>query len=246
MVYISRREDSNMNNLREKLYEIADEEYRKFHSGLCPNVENIIGVRLPKLREIAKKIVKDNPIQFLEQYKCELYEEKMVYGLVIGYMKENFSTRLKYLDKFVPMIDNWAVCDCCASTYKFTSKNLKEMFEYIQKYVVSKNEFEVRFACIMLMDYYLIDEYIDRVFKIFNEIKLDKYYVQMGIAWAISVAFVKYEKKTRKFLENNSLDKFTFNKTLQKIIESNRVSKDVKVEMREMKNTFSLKNKHEL
>ena len=246
MVYISRREDSNMNNLREKLYEIADEEYRKFHSGLCPNVENIIGVRLPKLREIAKKIAKDNPIQFLEQYKCELYEEKMVYGLVIGYMKENFSTRLKYLDKFVPMIDNWAVCDCCASTYKFTSKNLKEMFEYIQKYVVSKNEFEVRFACIMLMDYYLIDEYIDRVFKIFNEIKLDKYYVQMGIAWAISVAFVKYEKKTRKFLENNSLDKFTFNKTLQKIIESNRVSKDVKVEMREMKNTFSLKNKHEL
>ena len=246
MVYISRREDSNMNNLREKLYEIADEEYRKFHSGLCPNVENIIGVRLPKLREIAKKIAKDNPIQFLEQYKCELYEEKMVYGLVIGYMKENFSTRLKYLDKFVPMIDNWAVCDCCASTYKFTSKNLKEMFEYIQKYVVSKNEFEVRFACIMLMDYYLIDEYIDRVFKIFNEIKLDKYYVQMGIAWAISVAFVKYEKKTRKFLENNSLDKFTFNKALQKIIESNRVSKDVKVEMREMKNTSSLKNKHEL
>ena len=246
MVYISRREDSNMNNLREKLYEIADEEYRKFHSGLCPNVENIIGVRLPKLREIAKKIAKDNPIQFLEQYKCELYEEKMVYGLVIGYMKENFSTRLKYLDKFVPMIDNWAVCDCCASTYKFTSKNLKEMFEYIQKYVVSKNEFEVRFACIMLMDYYLIDEYIDRVFKIFNEIKLDKYYVQMGIAWAISVAFVKYEKKTRNFLENNSLDKFTFNKTLQKIIESNRVSKDVKVEMREMKNTSSLKNKHEL
>ena len=246
MVYISRREDSNMNNLREKLYEIADEEYRKFHSGLCPNVENIIGVRLPKLREIAKKIAKDNPIQFLEQYKCELYEEKMVYGLVIGYMKENFSTRLKYLDKFFPMIDNWEVCDCCASTYKFTSKNLKEMFEYIQKYVVSKNEFEVRFACIMLMDYYLIDEYIDRVFKIFNEIKLDKYYVQMGIAWAISVAFVKYEKKTRKFLENNSLDKFTFNKTLQKIIESNRVSKDVKVEMREMKNTSSLKNKHEL
>ena len=246
MVYISRREDSNMNNLREKLYEIADEEYRKFHSGLCPNVENIIGVRLPKLREIAKKIAKDNPIQFLEQYKCELYEEKMVYGLVIGYMKENFSTRLKYLDKFVPMIDNWAVCDCCASTYKFTSKNLKEMFEYIQKYVVSKNEFEVRFACIMLMDYYLIDEYIDRVFKIFNEIKLDKYYVQMGIAWAISVAFVKYEKKTRKFLENNSLDKFTSKKTLQKICECNRVSKDVKVEMREMKNTSSLKNKHEL
>ena len=159
----------------------------------------------------------------------------MVYGLVIGYMKEDFETRLKYLDRFVPTIDNWAVCDCCCSTYKFTNKNLKEMFEYIQKYIVSKNEFEVRFACIILMDYYLVDEYIDTVFEIFNGIKLEKYYVQMGIAWAISEAFIKYEEKTRKFLKNNSLDKFTYNKALQKIIESNRVSKDVKAEMRGMK-----------
>lgn len=224
-----------MNNLREKLFELADEEYRKFHSGLCPNVNDIIGVRLPKLREVAKEVAKENPIQFLDEYKCEFYEEKMVYGLVIGYMKEDFETRLKYLDRFVPMIDNWAICDSCCSTYKFTNKNLKEMFEYIQKYIVSKNEFEVRFACIMLMDYYLVDEYIDTVFEIFNGIKLDKYYVQMGIAWAISVAFIKYEEKTRKFLNNNSLDKFTYNKALQKIIESNRVSKDVKAEMRGMK-----------
>ena len=159
-----------MNNLREKLFELADEEYRKFHSGLCPNVNDIIGVRLPKLREVAKEVAKENPIQFLDEYKCEFYEEKMVYGLVIGYMKEDFETRLKYLDRFVPMIDNWAICDSCCSTYKFTNKNLKEMFEYIQKYIVSKNEFEVRFACIMLMDYYLVDEYIDTVFDIINGI----------------------------------------------------------------------------
>lgn len=224
-----------MENLREYLYEAVDEKYREFHSSLCPNVNDILGVRIPKLREIAKTIAKDNPIDFLEKYVCEFYEEKMIYGLVIGYMKSDLETRIKYLNKFVQMIDNWAVCDCACSTYKFTQKNMEEMFEYIKKYVFSNKEFEVRFACIMLMDYFLIDEYIDEVFQIFNNIKLDKYYVEMAIAWAISEAFIKNEKKTREFLANNTLSVNTFNKALQKIIESNRVDDKTKEEMRKMK-----------
>lgn len=224
-----------MENLREYLYKAVDEKYREFQNSLCPNVNNILGVRIPKLREMAKTIAKDNPIEFLEKYVCEFYEEKMIYGLVIGYMKSDLETRIKYLNKFVPMIDNWAVCDCACSTYKFTQKNMEEMFEYIKKYVFSNKEFEVRFACIMLMDYFLIDEYIDEVFQIFNNIKLDKYYVEMAIAWAISVAFIKSEKKTRDFLDNNSLNVSTFNKALQKIIESNRVDDKTKEEMRKMK-----------
>ena len=85
----------------------------------------------------------------------------MIYGLVIGYMKEDLETKLKYLDKFVPLIDNWAICDCCCATFKFTNQNLEAVWEYIQKYVTSQNEFEVRFAVIMLMDYYINDKYID-------------------------------------------------------------------------------------
>lgn len=224
-----------MENLREYLYKAVDEKYREFQNSLCPNVNDILGVRIPKLREIAKIIAKDNPIEFLEKYVCEFYEEKMIYGLVIGYMKSDLETRIKYLNKFVPMIDNWAVCDCACSTYKFTQKNMEEMFEYIKKYVFSNKEFEVRFACIMLMDYFLIDEYIDEVFQIFNNIKLDKYYVEMAIAWAISEAFIKNEKKTREFLANNTLSVNTFNKALQKIIESNRVDDKTKEEMRKMK-----------
>ena len=224
-----------MENLREYLYKAVDEKYREFQNSLCPNVNDILGVRIPKLREIAKIIAKDNPIEFLEKYVCEFYEEKMIYGLVIGYMKSDLETRIKYLNKFVPMIDNWAVCDCACSTYKFTQKNMEEMFEYIKKYVFSNKEFEVRFACIMLMDYFLIDEYIDEVFQIFNNIKLDKYYVEMAIAWAISEAFIKNEKKTREFLANNTLSVNTFNKALQKIIKSNRVDDKTKDEMRKMK-----------
>ena len=224
-----------MSNLLDKLNELSDQRYRKFQMKLCPNVDNIIGVRIPTIRQIAKQIAKENPIEFLDKYNCKYYEEKMIYGLVIGYMKEELNKRIKYLDKFVLLIDNWAICDSCSSTYKFTNKNKEEMFKYLQKYIESKKEYEVRFAVIMLMDYYITDEYIDNVFEIFNNIKLEKYYVQMAIALAISVAFNKYEEKTREFLENNSLDKFTFNKALQKIIESNVVNDKTKEEIKGMK-----------
>lgn len=224
-----------ISDLRKKLFELSDKKFKEFQKGLVPNSDDIIGVRTPQLRKIAKQISKEDYIEFLDKYKPEYYEEKLIYGLVIGYMKENLNIRIKYLDKFVPTIDNWAVCDGACNTYKFTNNNLKEMWEYVQKYVDSDKEFEVRFAVIMLMEYYLIDEYIDKVFEIYNNIKLDKYYVQMGIAWGISEAFVKYEEKTRKFLNKCSLDKFTFNKSLQKIIESYRVSEDTKNELRKMK-----------
>lgn len=224
-----------MQDLRKQIYELADEKYKEFHGGLCPNTNDIIGVRIPVLRKLAKKIAKEEPITFLDTYKCEFYEEKMIYGLVIGYMKADLETRLKYLDKFVPMIDNWAICDCCSATNKFASKNLKEIWQYIQKYIKSDKEFEVRFAVIMLMDYFITDDYIDKILDIYNNIRLDKYYVKMGIAWGISEAFIKYREKTMEFLENNKLDKFTFNKALQKIIESYRVDNETKEYLKKMK-----------
>lgn len=223
------------NKLTEKLFEISDEEYRKFHSGLCPNTNNIIGVRIPRLREMAKEIARQRPQEFLSEIDDRYYETVMLYGMIIGYLKSSLEEKQKYLDIFVPKINNWAVCDCCTSTYKFTNNHLNEMWEYIQKYINSEKEFEVRFAVVMLMDYYLNDEYIDEVLKILGKIKHEGYYVKMAIAWTISVAFVKYEEKTRKLLANNTLDKFTYNKALQKIIESNRVGKKVKNEIREMK-----------
>jgi len=221
--------------LVEELFELSDEKYKEFHSGLCPNTDNIIGVRVPKLREIARRIAKQNPQEFLKQINDKYYETVMLYGMVIGYMKTDLEERKKYLDIFVPKINNWAICDCCTSTYKFTNKNLEEMWKYIQKYINSNNEFEIRFGIIMMMNYYLTDEYIGKVFKILNDIKHDGYYVKMGIAWLISVTFVKYEEKTRKFLLNNELDDFTYNKALQKIIESNRVTNEIKSEIRKMK-----------
>lgn len=224
-----------MENIREKLFELQDKTYQEFHGGLCPNVNDIIGVRIPNLRKLAKQIAKENPKEYLEKVPKEYYEEKMLQGLVIGYMKASLEERLKYLDEFVPIIDNWAICDCCTSTYKFTNQYQKEVWEYLKKYLVSNKEFELRFAIIMLMDYYLTEEYIDEVLKIYDNIHHEGYYVKMGVAWALSVCYVKFPEKTMKFLENNHLDDFTYNKALQKMIESYRVEEKVKQQFRKMK-----------
>lgn len=224
-----------MENIRKKLFEMQDKTYQEFHKGLCPNVEDIIGVRIPDLRKIAKQIAKENPREYLEKIPKEYYEEKMLQGFVIGSMKASLEEKLRYLDKFVPIIDNWAICDCCTSTYKFTNQYQKEVWEYLKKYLNSNKEFELRFAIIMLMDYYLTEEYIDEVLKIYDNIHHDGYYVKMGVAWALSVCYVKFPERTMKFLKNNNLDDFTYNKALQKMIESYRVDEKTKQLFRKMK-----------
>lgn len=227
-----------MENIREKLFELQDQKYKEFNvmnTNLKHDSENVIGVRIPDLREIAKKIAKGNAEEYLENNPKQYHEEKMLQGFVIGYMKTSLEKRLEYLDNFVPIIDSWDICDCCVSTYKFVTKNQKEVWKYLKKYLASKKEFELRFAVIMLMDYYITEEYIDEILKIYDKIKSEKYYVKMGVAWALSVCYVKFPEKTMKFLKNNHLDDFTYNKALQKIIESYRVEKGQKEQIKKMK-----------
>lgn len=224
-----------MEQIRGELFKLQDKKYQEFHSGLCPNVNDIIGVRIPNLRKMAKQIAKENAKEFLENTPIEYYEEKMLYGFVIGYQKASFEENLQYLDKFVPMIDNWAVCDCSCSTFKFTLKHLEEMWNYLQKYLKSNKEFELRFAIIMLMDYYVTEEYIDELLAIYDKIKNEGYYVKMAVAWALSVCYVKFPQKTMELLKQNHLDDFTYNKAIQKMLESYRINEETKSILRAMK-----------
>lgn len=112
------------------------------------------------------------------------------------------------------------------------------MWEFIQKYLKSNKEFEIRFAVVMILDYFIDEEHVDQDLKIFNEIKNNEYYVQMAIAWAISICLVKFYDKTIEFLNNKSkckLDNFTYNKSIQKAIESFRITKEQKEFLRKMK-----------
>lgn len=221
--------------IREELINLADEKYKKFHSNLCPGVENILGVRLPILRKISKDLSKNNYKNYLNNDSIKYYEEIMIEGLIIGYIKVDNETRFKYIRNFVPKINNWAVCDSFCNNLKFTKKNMSEVWDFILPYTSSKNEFDVRFAVVMMLNFYIVDDYIDNVLSVLNDIHHDGYYVKMAVAWAVSFAYIHFPDKTLSFLKNNNLDDFTYNKSLQKIIESNRVSKEYKDLMRSMK-----------
>jgi len=224
-----------MYDLRDKLFELSDDKFKTFHSRLCPNTDNIIGVRLPLLRQLAKEIAKGDWRNFLSNSKEEYYEEILINGLVIAYAKCDVEERLNYIESFVPKIDNWAICDSFCNTLKFVNKNKEIMWEFIQPYLKSYNEFEIRFAVVIILNYYITEDYIDLVLKTLDNIKHDGYYVKMAVAWAISMCFVKFEEKTMAYLKDNSLDDFTYNKSLQKICESLRVDKNTKELIKSMK-----------
>ncbi len=222
------------NIIREKIFSLADEKYKEFHSGLCPNTNNIIGVRVPILRNYAKELVKEG---FEEKYKKigkDYYEEIMLKGMMIGIQKMDIETKLSYIEKYIPYIDNWAICDVFVAGLKIKEK--EEFYTFIQKYLENdKTEFEIRFGLVSLLDYFIDEEHLQEIFNITDKIKKEEYYVEMAIAWLISICYIKFPKETEKYLKNNKLSNFAYNKSIQKIIESTRISQEEKNKLRKMK-----------
>ena len=210
--------------LREKLAESAEEKYKKFHQSLVPGLTNMLGVRMPKVRELAKWASKQDWQAEWEELSNNCYEELMIKGILIGYGKLTKEEQANYLKEYVPLINNWGICDCCCSTWKFMKKDQEYWFTFLQPYLKSKNEFEVRFAIVSLLDHFINDIYLERLFHIFDEITHEGYYVRMAVAWAVSICYIKYPKETKDYLKRNTLDDFTHNKAIQKIRESYRVS----------------------
>lgn len=218
-----------------QLFDLSDEKYRKFSASLLPDVDNILGVRLPELRKLAKKIAKDDWRNFINVSDGRYFEEIMLQGMVIGYAKMDIEERLKYITEFIPKINNWSLCDSFCNGLKFTKDNMERIFEFIKPYLLSQKEFEVRFAVVMILDFYINERYINEILKLFDTVKHSGYYVKMAVAWAISICYVKFPNETMKYLRNNTLDDFTYNKSLQKITESLRVDKSAKELIRSMK-----------
>ena len=121
---------------------------------------------------------------------------------------------------------------------KITKKYKKKMWNFIQKYLNSDKEFEIRFGIVIILDYYIDEEYLDKNFEIFQKIKNDNYYVKMAIAWAISICLIKYYDRTIKYLEKAKLDNWTYNKSIQKAIESYRINDEQKEHLRQMKKIY--------
>lgn len=229
------RED--LKKVDESLREMADEKYREFHSRLIPGVESIFyGVRVPALRKLARQLVKGDWRGFVELTKdSSVYEFNMLCGMVCALAKCDFEEKLEYVKKFIPSIDNWAVCDIVCGDLKDVKNNQERMYEFVLPYLKSQNEYEVRFAVVILMQYFVTDEYINDVLKNYDDIRHKGYYVKMAVAWGISICYVKYRNITLEYLASCNLDDFTYNKSVQKMIESFRVSREDKEMLRSMK-----------
>lgn len=211
-------------NIRKRLKSEAEKDYKKFSASLIPNIDNVLGVRIPVLRKIAKEIYKYEDWQkFIACDDCEYMEERMLQGMIVGFIKDEPQNILKIVKDFVPKIDNWSVCDTFCCGLKFCKQNKELVWNFIQPYFNSDKEFELRFAYVMLLAHFIDDEYIDKALDVIDSFRDEQYYSEMAVAWALSVCFVKYPDKTFKYLKKSNLNKWTLKKAVQKIRESYRV-----------------------
>ncbi len=215
--------------IRQRLLEKADQEYKLFSEKINPGVRNILGVRVPFLRQISKEIIRNDWEDYIRQLACEsalYFEEKMLWGLLIGNAPMPMEKRIEQIIAFIPQIDNWAICDICTGDLKFARQEPARtaVWEFLTPLFDSDKEFEVRFGVTMAMSHYLTDEYLDRFLNILTQISHSGYYARMGVAWAVSMCYIKFPDQTKPILSEYKLkDQWTHNKAIQKIRESYRV-----------------------
>ncbi|WP_294629369.1 DNA alkylation repair protein [uncultured Bacteroides sp.] len=227
---------SKPEHIRKELQTLADTKYKEFHSALVPGSENILGVRIPQLRTLAKEIAqRDDWRTLVEATDTRYYEETMLQGMIIGRAHMETDERIKYIRMFVPRIDNWAVCDIFCGELKIAvRKNTEIMWQLIQPYLTSSKEFEIRFGIVMLF-HYVDKDHIDTLLTYADTFCHEAYYARMAMAWLLSGCYVKFPEKTMEYLKQSKLDNWTYNKALQKTIESLRIDKETKDLLRTMK-----------
>lgn len=188
------------------------------------------GISIPELRKFSKKIAKEDYKYFLENDDFSSFELKLLHAFVIGYVKDEIKVILKYFKEFIPQVDDWAVNDSLCQNFRIARKYPDIVWDFLMKYKNSKKEFESRIVATVLLSHYLNDEYIDRVIEVLDSLNTDKYYAQMGVAWAIATVMGKYPEKCLKYLKSKDchLDNITMKRTKQKIRESFRVSDKIK------------------
>lgn len=259
--------------IRKRLETYSDEKYRDFSAGLIPNVKKMLGVRLPVLRKIAGEIAKGDWRSEVERNEGDFediyFEETMLRALIIGYgtRKSDVSAQegLKWLEKIIPYIDNWSVCDSFCNSFVFASKNRAEVWQFLQKYLYSDKEFEVRVSIILLLNQFLRYDYegrkntrkrvitmadlekseykesdcpyLERILNAINREFSQGYYARMAAAWTLAEAMIIFPYEVNLMLTKDCmLDKWTYNKTLSKICESRNPDLEVKQYIKTLRN----------
>ena len=213
----------------------GDEKYRVFNESLMPGTANTYGVRAPVLRAIARDLLSRDWRGFLDAARDDTHEEILLQGLVVAGAPCELPEKLVLLRAFIPKIHNWAVCDMTAASCKWRASDLSAVWDLLEPDLTAPEEFRVRFAAVLLLDYFWDDAWIDRALAAYRRVTHSGYYVTMALAWGLSVFFVKQREKTLPLLEQRVFSPAVHNKAIQKCRESFRVSEADKAYLQTLK-----------
>ena len=234
-VWYSKKQGGMNMDIQKIILDHADLKYKDFHSKLIPtvNYESIIGVQTPILRKIAKNFYNcDESKTFMNDLPHKYYEENNIHAFLIEHIKD-FEEAIKETEKFLPYIDNWATCDSfLPSVFK---KNTTQLLPYILKWIKSNKTYTIRYGIVLLMKLYSEVNFEERFLKVISEVKSEEYYVKMAIAWYFAELLAKQYNATVPYLENKILDVWTHNKTIQKSVESFKITKETKTHLKSIK-----------
>lgn len=225
----------DIKDINNELFALAAEANKTYINKLIPGCKPCLGIRIPDLRKLAKRIAKDDYRSFMENCPDDYYEQEALQAFVIGYAKDDISAILGYADRFVPKIRDWSVNDAFCQNFSIARKHPQEVFDWLMKYVPKENEFLQRVVAVLLMSHFLNDDYYDKIYSVMDRLKFDGYYTKMGVAWCVATAYAKYPEATYEYLKDNMLDDWTYNKAIQKMLESYRVSDKDKEMLKSMK-----------
>lgn len=221
--------------ITEKLRELSDEEYRLFQLKLMPGVteDRVLGVRTPLLRKFAKELAKDPDIEnFLTDIPHRYYDENNLHGFIISECKD-YEKSVAYVDAILPYVDNWATCDLLSP--KAFKKNRDKLIKDIDRWLASNETYTVRFGIEMLMSHFLDEDFRPEYLEKLTSIHSEEYYVNMMLAWFFATALAKQWDDTISYIEEKRLSVWVHNKTIQKAVESYRITDEQKAYLKGMK-----------
>ena len=217
------------------LFSKQDVKYRDFQAPLFPNInkEKMIGVRTPDIKKLAKELYgSETANKFIETLPHEYFDENQLHVFIISLIKD-YNQCLKEVERFLPYIDNWGTCDQLSP--KAFAKHKDELIIPIKKWIKSKHTYTVRFAIGMLLALYLDDSFKEEYLELVSKVKSDEYFINMMIAWYFATALVKQWDTSIKYIEEKKLSSWVHNKTIQKAVESYRITDEQKTYLKSLK-----------
>ncbi len=226
-----------MKQIKEMLFALQDKGYAALTARTAPTLDpaTIIGVRVPQVRALTKSLKNDPVVDlFLAELPHRYYDENMLHGLLVSEIKD-FDTCIEATDRFLPYVDNWAVCDIMSP--KVFKKNKEKLVPKIREWAASERVYTCRFGLEMLMSHFLDEDFRSEYLEIPASVQSEEYYVNMMIAWFFATALAKQWDSTIPYLEKEALGTWVHNKTIQKAIESYRITDEQKAYLRTLKRT---------